>query len=38
MTDEDGISVIEYEYDGLGNISTQKAFDKNGKLLGTIHS
>ena len=36
--DEDEVSMIEYDYDGLGNISTQRAFNKNGKLLGTINS
>lgn len=36
--DENGVSMIEYEYDDLGNISLQRAFNKNGKLLGTIHS
>jgi hypothetical protein len=36
--DEDEVSMIEYDYDGLGNISTQRAFNKSGKLLGTINS
>jgi hypothetical protein len=36
--DEDEVATIEYEYDGLGNVSLQRAFNKAGKLLGTINS
>lgn len=36
--DENEVAMIEYNYDNLGDVVTQKAFTKDGKLLGVLHS